>query len=640
MIGVWPHWLRPGAWLLLPLLAWLLWQLWRRQQRLGRWETLLPPAFQRALLARNAGQRSKLPSLLLGLGWLLATLALVGPSWQRVEQSTQKTIDPLVVILEVTPEMLANDLPPSRLEQAKRKLLDLLQARSTAQTAIVVYAGSAHVLTPLSDDLATSANVLNAVTPAIMPQAGQRADLAVTKAIALLDQAAQGAGRVLWLGSSLSDAERDGIEQALAARPTNLRLLGIGTAQGAPIAQANGAFVKDAKGAIVLPRLDNASLDDFARHIDGAYRPGSVDNSDLRELGLLDLAQGKGSANGANATQTTRLDAWADQGYWLVLPLLLLAACAARRGWLYAWPLWAAPLLLGLCLTPTPSEAASFTDLWWRADQQGQHLLEQARPQAAAQHFQDPRWQGIALYQAGDYAGAAQRFAQGKRAVDYYNLGNALAKGGELEAALDAYAQALEKQPDFSAATTNKRLVEEQLRLNRHAADTRDATGQTAKDGGSAASGARQSSSVGATTSGTGNGATANTRSTSGGTMPSTPSSGQMPPGAGEQGSKDGSSNNAESGAGSAAAQANANKTPAMGVPGADMSNKRSSTEDANSKDKSAGKMPGQALPANASPAERQQAMEQWLRQIPDNPGELLRRKFWYEQQQHQDARR
>ncbi|EGH48590.1 TPR repeat-containing von Willebrand factor, type A, partial [Pseudomonas syringae pv. pisi str. 1704B] len=89
---------------------------------------------------------SKLPWVALGLAWLLALFALLGPSWQRVEQISQKPVDPLVVILELTPQMLATDTPPTRLEQARRKLLDLLQKRSDAQTAIVVYAGSAHTL--------------------------------------------------------------------------------------------------------------------------------------------------------------------------------------------------------------------------------------------------------------------------------------------------------------------------------------------------------------------------------------------------------------------------------------------------------------------------------------------------------------
>ena len=100
MIDLWPHWFRPWWLLLLPLLGWLLWQLWHRQKRAGRWQMILPPAFHAVLLSGGNGRESKSPWVILGIAWLLAVLALLGPSWQRVEQTSQKPSDPLVVLLE------------------------------------------------------------------------------------------------------------------------------------------------------------------------------------------------------------------------------------------------------------------------------------------------------------------------------------------------------------------------------------------------------------------------------------------------------------------------------------------------------------------------------------------------------------
>lgn len=446
----WPHWFRPEWLAVLPLLGWLLWKLWHRQKRAGRWQMILPVAFQRVLLSGGNGRDSKLPWIVLGLGWLLAALALMGPSWQRVEQATQKPADPLVVMLELTPEMLATDSSPTRLEQARRKVYDLLQNRSDAQTAVIVYAGSAHTLVPLSDDLATSRNLLEALKPSIMPQPGHRADLAVGKALQLLDQGALGQGRLLLIGSSLSAQEREGIRNRLGSDAPPLLMLGIGTRDGAPVVDENGQLLKDDQGAILLPRLDSPDLRSFLLDIGGRYRQARLDDNDLRGLGLLDGAHHL-RADG----QTQRLDTWADQGYWLLLPLLLLAACAGRRGWLFCLPL--------LFLLPQPSYAFSFTDLWLRPDQQGQRLLEQKKPLQAVQHFEDPMWQGMALYQAGDYAAAAERFAEVNSASAHYNRGNALAMAGELEAAIDAYEQALERQPELQAAAQNKALIEQLL---------------------------------------------------------------------------------------------------------------------------------------------------------------------------------
>ncbi|WP_322617318.1 tetratricopeptide repeat protein [Pseudomonas sp. BIC9C] len=572
MSALWPYWFRPWWLLLLPVLGWLLWQLWHRKKRAGRWQMILPPAFHAALLSGGSGRDSKLPWVALGAAWLLTVLALLGPSWERVEQTSQKPADPLVVILELTPEMLATDVAPNRLEQARRKLFDLLQVRSDAQTAIVVYAGSAHTLVPLSDDLSTSHNLLDALKPSLMPEAGHRADLAVIKALALLDQGALGDGRILLIGSSLTEDERLGIRRAMAGKSTQFLMLGIGTAEGSPITQEDGSFLKDEQGAILVPRLDEPGLKAFARDLDGRYRPARLDDSDLRALGLLD-----GPRHLRNDGQTLRLDTWADQGYWLLLPLLLLAACAGRRGWLLCLP-----LLLAL---PQPGYAFDFADLWLRPDQQGVQLLKHQRPAEAARRFEDHQWQGMAFYEAGDYAGAAERFAEGNDAHAHYNRGNALAKSGELEAALDAYEQALERQPDLRPALTNKALVEELLKQKNNPPSAEPATSDEPQA-------SEQQTPPGATTQPSDSGepqaqepqADADTRH---------PSTSPPKPGANE-------------------------------VPGSQLGDEQHTT-------------PPLRPATDSIEGEQRQALEQWLRQIPDDPGELLRRKFWYEQQQHQD---
>jgi Ca-activated chloride channel family protein len=574
MSAIWPYWFRPWWLLLLPLLGWLLWQLWHRQKRAGRWQMILPPAFHAALLSGGNGRDSKLPWIALGVAWLLTLFALVGPSWSRVEQLSQKPADPLVVILELTPEMLATDVQPNRLEQARRKLFDLLQYRSDAQTAIVVYAGSAHTLVPLSDDLSTSRNLLDALKPSLMPEPGHRADLAVIKALALLEQAALGDGRILMIGSSLTETERQGIRRALSGKSTQWLMIGIGTAEGAPITQEDGSFLKDEQGAILVPRLDGPGLKAFANDLDGRYRHARLGESDLRALGLLD-----GPRNLRNDGQTLRLDSWADQGYWLLLPLLLLAACAGRRGWLLCLPL--------LFALPQPSHAFEFQDLWLRPDQQGLHLLKQNRPAEAAQHFVDHQWQGVALYEAGDYAGAAQRFAEGNDAHAHYNRGNALAKSSELEAALDAYEQALERQPDLRPALTNKALVESLLKQK--ASPPAAEPDETANE---------------------------------------TPQAieQETPPGAAAQPSTNDEPKTADHQA-SADTEQPSTTPPRPGaneVPGSELGDEQHTT-------------PPMRPASDSIEGEQQQALEQWLRQIPDDPGELLRRKFWYEQQQHQD---
>ncbi|TDF85624.1 tetratricopeptide repeat protein [Pseudomonas sp. H9] len=571
MIELWPQWLRPAWLLVLPLLAWLLFKLWHRQKRAGRWQMILPPAFHAVLLGGGNGRNSKLPWIALGLAWLISTLALVGPSWQRLEETHQRPADPLVILLELTPQMLAEDVTPNRLESARRKIFDLLEHRRDSQTAIIVYAGSAHTLVPLSNDMTTSRNLLEALDPSIMPQPGQRADLAVRKGLALLAQADLGQGRLLLIGSSLSPEERQGIKQALGRQGPSLLMLGVGSAEGVPVKQANGEFLKDDQGGILMPRLDSASLKAFIASTGGRYRNARIDDLDLRGLRLFDNPKSL-----RDDGQTLQLDSWADQGHWLLLPLLLLAACAGRRGWLFCLPL--------LLMVPQPSYAFDFNDLWLRPDQQGQRLLEQQRPKDAAAHFEDRQWKGLALYEAGDYDGAARLFAQGNSAADHYNRGNALARSGELEAALDAYEQALERQPELQPALSNKALVEQALQQRQAEQPEQPPEDNPQSD--------------------------ANTQSDTS----SSAQHNQDP--ASEQNTQQPSDPNKDD----------------------SDSNEQAQQLASNGDDEETTRPPQRPLDSTLD-AEQRQALEQWLRQIPDNPAELLRRKFWYEQQQHQEPR-
>lgn len=595
---LWPHWLRPFWLLALSLLGWLLWQLWHREKRSGRWQLLLPALMQQALLSSGRGQRYRGAWLLLGVAWLLAVLVLLGPSWQRVEHSRIKRADPLVVVLDLTPAMLAADLPPSRLEQSRRKLQDLLKAREEAQTALVVYAGSAHTVVPLSDDLMTSRNLLQALQPSIMPESGQRADLGIARAVELLQQAGAASGRILLLTSQLSGEEQSGISKALRGEPVRLDILGVGTAAGAPIALEGGGFLKDASGAIVIPRLQNSSLARLATDQGGRYASLSLDDADLQRLQLL------GSPDSLREEGDPAILAlWSDQGYWLLLPLLLLAACAGRRGWLF---------LVLLCpLWQPQARALEWADLWQRDDQQGAQLLEQGQASEAASRFSDPQWQGMAHYAAGDYAAAAERFAQFDTASAHYNRGNALAKGGELAAALDAYDSALEKQPDLDAARHNRALVEQLLQQQQKQKEQQQQQNQQEQQPDAQAGQGPQQASA-------------------------SPAEGNDKQ-SGEQQASQGSKQKPTESPSSAAEERR--EQPAE--PKAE-GEEPAATEQAAAQQPGTDKAPSAQQSTAASEglsSEQQQALEQWLRQIPDDPAELLKRKFWIEQQQRQENR-
>ena len=636
MSELWPHWLRLGWLLVLPLLVWLCWQLWHRPHRSGRWQALIPQTFHNVLLIGGDQRSNRLPWLAITLGWLLGLLALLGPSWQQVEDNPVKRADPLVVVLDLSDEMLAADTPPSRLEQARRKLLDLLQARADAQTGIVVYAGSAHSLVPLSDDLLTSRNLLESLKPSIMPVPGRRAELGVAKALQLLQQGANGQGRILLITSQLDANEQAAIRQTLKQPGIALDILGVGTPEGAPITQQDGSFLKDADGGILLPRLDENSLQRAARDNDGHYSRARLDNLDLDRLQLLERAQST-----RQTSEPTRLQLWADAGHWLLLPLLLLAACAGRRGWLFCLPL--------LLIMPRPVYAFEFMDLWLTPDQQGARLLQQSQPAAAAGEFADPQWQGIALYQAGSYADAASRFNQGDRATDHYNRGNALAKNGDLEAALDAYETALERQPDLAQAQQNKALVEEMLRQQKEQQEQQQQSGDQQSSNQQDNNDQQPADTRSGQQQNPQNAQQSGTPGDDGQSQPTAPGQQNQPA---QQQDQAAGQSPADAAADAAEAKPEASGEPSDGAgktttsaadePLTGNANKPEGTT-AGDPSQATGQQDGSpALPQPGESSEpldeeNRQALEQWLRQIPDDPAELLRRKFWYEQQQRQE---
>lgn len=566
--------------------------LYRRGWRLSGWEPLLPAALRPWLLQQHAGGTHALRFAILGLVWTLAVLALAGPLLHGSAQPHRLSDSAVVIVLEVSRNMLSDDLAPNRLQRSKHKIRTLMQDYPDSQLALVAFAGSAHRVSPLSRDRNTLRSLLTALEPDIMPVDGQNLDQAMTLARQMLDGQPQSASRILLVTSGLDGEQRkilDGHARELGAQ---LAILGVGTSAGAPVPLAEGGFMRDSEGRILLPRLNGQQLAAVARQHGSRYHGITVGNRDLDYLlqPMRTVATDPGEG---------RLPL--DQGHWLVLLLLPLAALGARRGWL--------GVLLVAALLPPPAQALSWADLWQRPDQQAMQLLEQQQPGAAAERFVDPQWQAWALYQAGDYEQAAARWAELLAAAPdnpeyHFNLGTAQAMAGHLPEALEAYEQALTRDPDHTAARHNRGVIEALLEQLRQQQEQQAAGADEAGDG--------------ATPEVPGGATPADTSSPSNGngdTGASTP-----PPA--DEGSGGPSAATEPAPAGGTAGLA---QDSAAGKPGAAGA------------EPSAGGAPGQ--PSGAA-LEQRQALQQWLQDIPDDPAELLRRKFLYQHLQQQESPR
>lgn len=610
----WPHWQRPLFLVILPAIIWLMWKLWHTHQINGVWQKIIPINFQPWLLSGTSAQESALPKIILTMAVLLAFLALLGPSWQHIEQPPLKVDSPLVIVLDLTPKMLANDIPPSRLQSAKRKVLDIVKARKDAQTAVIVYSNTAHILVPLSDDQATIANLLAYISPEIMPSIGQRADLAIAKAIKLLANTQQiNEGQILLVTTSLSDAEQTAINQLLANHPIALNILGVGTSQGAPIASSTGGFIKDSKGQIILPKLEATTLKNFAYSNKGHYSTITLNNNDIQ---TLDLSNVKNNKRHFVDTEKRTTDYWQDQGYWLLLPLLALAALAARKGWLCCLP------LLLLALPPQSAKASEWQKLWLNNDQQGQHLLQEHKPKEAAKRFQNKQWQGYSFYEDKDYSRAEQIFANETSADGIYNYANSLARQGKYQEAIAQWNKAINAKPNFTQAIKNKQLVEALLKKQQQQnPNSQPATNKQDNKGAGQSAQHQQNEHL----SDNQPQPSQQTQGSSSQTKEQQ-QQGQQPTKTNDQQDQPvTSSNDNDTSPNRASHQTNQTQQ-----------NNQQRTQNHSVKQNQAKELehsaPNQPSATDNLQQEQNESLQQWLRTIPDDPSELLRRKFYYEQ--------
>lgn len=583
------HFIRP-YWLLalLPAAA-LLVMLLRNKLSRGNWSAVCDAALLPYLLQEKAVGTRRMPLLLGGIMAVLAIVALAGPTWQRLPSPVFRNTSALVIALDLSRSMDAEDVKPSRLTRARYKIADLLRQRKDGQTALLVYAGDAFTVTPLTDDSDTIASQLEALTTDIMPAQGSRAEAALQLAVRLLQQAGLPKGEILLMTDGIDD--NAALLAAKGLQGYRLSVLGIGTPEGAPIALPNGGFLKDKQGAIVVPKLNAAQLSELALAGGGAYRTITPDDGDVEAI-LASLAAPL-SAQQSHSENQLLVDLWDDLGPWLVLAVLPLAALSFRRGLLCA----AFILLLPM---PENSYALDWRDLWKTKDQQAAEAFGREQYDQAAELFENPDWKAAAQYRLGQPQSG--ELPMPKTATGFYNQGNVLAKSGRFEEAVAAYDKALTLDPGNEDAAYNKKLVEDALKQQQQNQQQND----------------RQQNSENQQQ---------DTQQDQSGSEQKPEQKDQRP----AQNDAEAQSEKPEENKENAAQKAEEQQKQAerQQAQEADAAKDDSKKQDASKpEDKS-------AQPLQPSD-ETTQANEQWLNRIPDDPGGLLKRKFKYQYSQRQ----
>ncbi len=466
------HWLRPWALLLLPL-AMLLAAAGRRAHGGQSLRGLIDPHLLPHLLVGGNKRQWITPADTLALALACFSVALAGPAWEREAPPLAREQAPLMMVLDLSAAMDAVDLTPSRLEHARLKLQQLLERRGDAPTGLIVYAGSAHLVLPPAQDRQLLVTYLDALSTALMPEAGSsRPANALKLAHSWLDRAAV-PGTVLFLSADWPASELAASVRAQAESRHGLVVWAIGTVDGGLIRAPDAGTANDGQhppGHSRLARLDVAGLSALRDGSAAELVAVSQDDSDVARVQAL-IAQHQAVASAQDPSLR-----WRDQGAGWVWPGLLALLLSFRRGWVLRWPTACAPLLMaGLVLAmlvgpapalaqdsapaPSPSLGQRFLAYWLTPDQQGRWWLERNAPERAATHFDDALWRGAAHARAQQWQAAADAFAQLDSAAGWFNQAQMLARLGRYADAVAAYEEALTRAPGWPAALDDQARV-------------------------------------------------------------------------------------------------------------------------------------------------------------------------------------
>jgi Ca-activated chloride channel family protein len=481
--------------------------------------------------------------------------------------------------------MNAEDVKPSRLVRARYKIADLLAQRKDGQTALLVYSGAAFTVTPLTNDIETIHSQLEALTTDIMPSSGNNPVAGLGKAVELLKQTGSPQGHILLITDSAEASQAVPFAKKLGVY--HLSVLGAGTTDGAPIALSEGGFAKDDAGQILIPKLQTSELTELATAGNGRFQIMTADDSDIKNLSqTFDTPLTQTPSDKTNLF----LEQWEDSGYWLILLILPWAAWQFRKGAFYLAILFLLPL-------PKNSYAFDWQNLWHTPDQQAQHAYQKQQFSQAAEKFENPEWKAAAQYKAGDFDKATEQFQQSN---NFYNQGNALAKKGQLKEALAAYEQAVKENPYDSDAKFNKEVIEKEL-------EKQQQKNQENKSQDSKSSESKEDEK-------------------------SDKDSQESQKKQGENKESDSTQNQKEE----HQAGDNPPKKEDLAEEKSKQQEDKSAPEKQNATKESAKDKKDEQVQAEKLTTEQQQANEQWLKRIPDDPATLLKRKFKYQYSQDQ----
>ncbi|SMY16466.1 VWA domain-containing protein [Photobacterium aquimaris] len=423
---------------LIPLIIVLPWLKGKAQQS----GLIAPHLAQKLGLTQQ--QPKRWPLALLALSWLIAVIAMAGPSWQKVKLPAYNLSGARVLVMNMSQSMYATDIKPNRLAQERFKALDMLPGWKEGSTGLVAFAGDGYEVSPLTTDSSTLRNLIPSLSPDVMPISGNNAAKGIAEAIRLLKQAGHNSGDIILMTDGMTKAVA---QQALAElKGTHYRvsILAMGTVEGAPIMLPNGSLLSE-NGNPVISKIDISTLMSITDSTGGILQMAQTTDNDVNAIVNFTAKPLASGHKGHEKELQERLNG----GFWLILPLLLLALLGFRRG-----------IVLAAMFVLLPIDHAQASP-WINTNRQAYETFTDGNFKKAAQDFTSPQWKGIAEYKAQQYDQAIATLKPLKDPTSQYNLGNAYAQKGDYKQAAATYEKVLKQQPDFADAKKNLAIVKQ-----------------------------------------------------------------------------------------------------------------------------------------------------------------------------------
>jgi Ca-activated chloride channel homolog len=465
-------------WLIPPLAALYALAASRRRAALRRFAE---ERFMGHLVPGRSPARNALRIGLIGVALVLAIFSLAGPSWGFSWEKVERRGVDLVVALDLSRSMLAQDVGPDRLTAAKREIRDLLSLLEGDRVGLVVFAGSAFIQCPLTLDYNAFEVFLSQLDPGWVPIGGTDLGAAVRTATETFI-AEERSGRAVVLitdGEDHGGALREAAQEA-KAEGVHVFVVGIGSPEGVPIPDGDGGFIKDG-GRVVLSKLDEGALKELAMTTGGSYVRSVSGMADLEQIYLEDIKQTLES----RALTSSRQRRSEERFQWFLLPAFLLLFAeplfgprrsrAARRASGGATAVLALSVALFCVASPTTAQAGLFGD---DPQRDGYAAFKKGDFQGALSHWlaaqtADPDDReldydiGQAHFRLGQFPEAEKAFLAASAGQDrelaadaLYNTGNALFEQGRYLDSISAYDRALEIRADDEDAIVNRDLAQ------------------------------------------------------------------------------------------------------------------------------------------------------------------------------------